>query len=70
MTAGGHENGERDRGTAIGHSDPTGEHANVAAVNDSDNSRDRSRQSGFGEAASGQKTATTPKPLERTPWNR
>ena len=42
MTASFHENGERDRGTAIGHSDPL----------------DRSRQRGFGGAASGQKTAT------------
>ena len=54
MTASGHENGERDRGTAIGHSDPV----EAAAVTDSGNSRDRSRQSGFGGAASGQKTVT------------
>ena len=37
---------------------PPGKQAKVAAVNDSGNSRDRSRQSGFGGAASGQKTAT------------
>ena len=58
MIASGHENGERDRRTAIGHSDPPGEHAKAAAVTDSGNSRDRSRQSSFGGAASGQKTAT------------
>ena len=43
--------------TVIGHSDP-GEQAKVAAVNDSSNSRDRSRQRSFGGATSGQKTAT------------
>ena len=37
---------------------PPGEQAKAAAVNDSGNSRDWSRQSGFGGAASGQKTAT------------
>ena len=58
MIASGHENGKRDRGTAIGHNDPPGEHAKAAAVTDSGNSRDRSRQSGFGGAASSQKTAT------------
>ena len=59
VIASGHENGERDRGTAIGHSDPLGEHAKAAAVTDSSNSRDWSRQSGFGGAASGRKTATS-----------
>ena len=54
-----HENCERDRETAIGHSDPPGEHAKAAAVTDSGNSRDQSRQSGFRGAASGQKTATS-----------
>ena len=54
----GHENSERDSGTAIGHSDPPGEHAKVAAVTDSGNSRDRSRQRDFGGATSGQKNAT------------
>ena len=58
MITSGHENGEGDRGTAIGHSDPPGKHAKAAAVTDSGNSSDRSRQSGFGGAASGQKTAT------------
>ena len=38
---------------------PPGKQAKVAAVNDSGNSRDRSCQSGFGGAASGQKTATS-----------
>ena len=37
---------------------PPGEQAKVAAVNDSGNSRDRSRQCDFGGAASSQKTAT------------
>ena len=58
VTASGQENGERDRGTAIGHSDPPGKQAKAAAVTDSGNSRNWSRQSGFGGAASGQKTAT------------
>ena len=58
VIASGHENGERDRGTAIGHSEPHGEHARAAAATDSGNSRDRPHQSGFGGAASGQKTAT------------
>ena len=60
VIASGHENGERDCGTAIGHSNPPGEHAKAAAVTNSGNSRDRSRQSGFGGAASSQKTATGP----------
>ena len=59
MIASGHENSERDRGTAIGHSDPPGKHAKAAAVTDSGNSRNRSRQSGFRGAASGQKTTTS-----------
>ena len=58
VIASGHENGERDRGTAIGHSNTPGEHAKAAAVTDSGNSRNRSRQSDFGGAANGQKTAT------------
>ena len=58
MIASGHENSERDRGTAIDHSDLPGEHAKAAAATDSDNGSDRSRQSGFAGAASGQKTAT------------
>ena len=37
-----------------------GEQAKAAAVNDSSNSRYRSRQSGVGRVASGQKTATGP----------
>ena len=37
---------------------PPGEHSKAAAVTDSSNRRDRSRQSGFGGAISGQKTAT------------
>ena len=37
-----------------------GEQAKAAAVNDSSNSRYRSRQSGVGGVASGQKTATGP----------
>ena len=58
--ASGHENGERDRGpiAAIGHSDHPGAHAKAAAVTGSGNSRNRSRQSDLGGAASGQKTAT------------
>ena len=58
VIASGHENGERDRGIAISHSDHPGEHAKAAAVTGSGNSRDRSRQSDLGGAASGQKTAT------------
>ena len=58
MTASGHENGERGRRTASGHSNPPGEPVKAAAVNDSGTSRDRSRQSVFGGAASGQKTTT------------
>ena len=58
MIASGHENGERDRGTTIGHSDHPGEHAKAAAVTGSGNSRDQSRQSDLGGAASSQKTAT------------
>ena len=54
----GHENGERDRGTVIGHSDHPGEHAKATAVTGSGNSHDRSRQSDLGGAASGQNTAT------------
>ena len=60
VIASGHENGERGRGTAIGHSDHPGEHAKATAVTGSGNSRDRSRQSDLGEPASGQKTATGP----------
>ena len=58
VNASGHKNGERDRSTAIGHSDHPGEHAKAVAVTGSGNSRDRSRQSDLGGAASGQKTAT------------
>ena len=58
VIASGHENGERGRETAIGHSDHPGEHAKATAVTGSGNSRDRSRQSDLREAASGQKTAT------------
>ena len=58
MIASGHENGETDRGAAIDHSDPPGEHTKAAAVTDSSNSRDQTRQSGFRGGASGQKTAT------------
>ena len=54
----GHENGERDRGTAIGYSDHPGEYAKAAAVTKIGNSRDLSRQRDLGGAASGQKTAT------------
>ena len=59
VIASGHENGERGRGTAIGHIDQPGEHGKATAVTGSSNSRDRSRQSDLGEAASGQKTATS-----------
>ena len=47
---------------------PPGEQAKVAAVNNSGNCHDRSRQRGIGGAASGQKKPppATPKPLERT----
>ena len=58
MTASGHEKrqeGSRDRYRS---QRPPGEQAKVAAMNDSGNSRDRSRQPGFGGVASGQKTAT------------
>ena len=58
VIASGHENGERGRRTATGHSDHPGEHAKATAVTGSGNSRDRSLQSDLGEAASGQKTAT------------
>ena len=58
VIARGHENDERDRGTAIGHSDHPGKHAKATAVTGSSNSRDRSRQSDLGGAARGQKTAT------------
>ena len=58
LIASGQENGERDRGTANGHSDHPGEHAKAAAVTSSRNSHYRSRQSDLGGAASGQKTAT------------
>ena len=51
-------NGERDRGTTIGHSVHPGEHAKAAAVAGSGYSRNRSRQSDLGGAARGQKTAT------------
>ena len=58
-TASGQKKGERNRVTTNGHSDrPPHEQAKAAAVNDSGESRDRSRQSDFREAASGQKTAT------------
>ena len=67
VIASGHENSERDRGTATGHSDHPGEHAKAAAVTDSGNSRDRSRQSGFGGPLVVRKPPpATPKPLERT----
>ena len=56
--ASGHENGERGCRTAIGHRDHPDKHAKATAVTGSGNSRDRSRQSDLGEAASGQKTAT------------
>ena len=59
VIASGHENGERDRGTAIGHSDHPGEHAKATAATGSGNSHDWSRQSDLGGAASGQKTATS-----------
>ena len=58
VNASGHENGERDRGTMIGHSEHPGEHAKAVAMTASGNSRDQSRQSDLGGAASGQKTAT------------
>ena len=58
VIASGHESGERDRGTAISHSDHPGKHTKATAVTGSGNSRERSRQSDLGEAASGQKTAT------------
>ena len=73
VIASGHENGERGRGPASGHSDHPGEHAKATAMTGSGNSRDRSRQSDLGDADSGQKTATghaettranTMKPLE------
>ena len=47
VIASGHENGERNRGTTIGHSDPPGKHVKAAAMTDRGNSRDRSHQSGF-----------------------
>ena len=59
VNASGHENDERDRGTTIGHSDHPGEHAKATAATGSGNSRDRSRQSDLGGAASGQKTTTS-----------
>ena len=58
VIASGHENGDRDSVTAIGHSDHPGEHGKAAAVTGSGNSRDRSHQSDFGGAASSQKTTT------------
>ena len=54
------KNGERDRATASGKQRTPGEQAKAAAVRDSSNSCYRSRQSGVGGAASGQKTATGP----------
>ena len=80
MITSGHKNGERGRGTDIGHSDHPGEHAKATATTGSSNSRDRSCQSDLGEAASSQKTATdhtdttranTMKPLavQRPPTN-
>ena len=58
VIASGHENGERGRGTAIGHSDHPGEHAKATVATSSSNSRDWSHQSDLGEVTSGQKTAT------------
>ena len=67
VIASSHENGERDRGTAIDHSDHPGEHAKATAATGSGNSRDWLHQSDLGGAASGQKLPpATPKPLERT----
>ena len=57
MITSGHENGERGRRTAIGHSDHPGEHAKATAVIGSGNSCYQSCQSDLGGAASGQKTA-------------
>ena len=63
VIASGLENGERDRRTAIGHSD----HAKATGVTGSGNSCDRTRQSDLGGAGSGQKPPpATPKPLWRT----
>ena len=58
VTASSHENGERDRVTVTGHSDHPGEHESYCRDRQWANSRDRSRQSDLGGAASGQKTAT------------
>ena len=41
LIASGHENGERGRGTSIGHSDHPGEHAKATAVTGSGNCHDR-----------------------------
>ena len=41
VIASGHENGERGRGTLIGHSDHHGEHAKATAVTGSGNCHDR-----------------------------
>ena len=53
-----HENGERDRVTATGHSDPLASKLKLLPRPVAGNSRNRSRQSDLGVAASGQETAT------------
>ena len=59
MIASGHENGERDRGTAIGHSDTPGEHAKAAAA------IGHARAVSEGPLAVRKPPPATPKPLER-----
>ena len=70
MTASGHEKRREGSLDRYRSQRPPGEQAEVAAVNDSSNHRNRSRQRGIGGAASGQKKPppATLKPLERTLW--
>ena len=71
MTASGHENGERDRGTASGHSNPLASKLKLlpwttaapAAIG-------HARALSEGPLAVGKPPPATPKPLERTLWNR
>ena len=66
VIASGHKNGERDRRTAISHSD----HPEATAATGSGNSRDWSRQTDLrGLLVIKKPPPATPKPLEWTQWN-